>query len=516
MKGRLVLDYDCLGYGVWKPISNQTGTTCLGFGDEENLGVCKIMEKPRAQCQDDQIGATLLAPAASTCYVARSCGCNAHNAMCNRHGVKRNPVTASLVPFQKLLSEHVPVAAGHYAQHIAEYGGEWIRKWPEAKQKLIRESQAIDEIKPHKVKNMVKREIYPKPPTKARCIQFYPNLATQAEFGPEFTSLQKAWGKTMQRAEFGTCKVTFASGMNAKELGEWLSDVLQDYRDPWFYERDGKNWDSTLGAEAQAVKDQAYEFAGDAFCTFVHNSSIVEGLGCYKNGRLKYKLNFTTKSGHNDTTLGNNIVNAAITVMSFQGRKCDIIVAGDDLLVIVEGDFDCDAIVEREKAYGIKPEAYKYHHYEDVSFISGLFATTNDGKILFVPKPGRLIQRLFWTVHPPPPKRVRGYRRGVALGLLPTCGGMPIIGDWLRSYDDGSTVYRSGNSWKVWMYGEDAVTGELDNWFMRRYGLTKSEIAETTEIFVARAHEPVIVRTHVTDRLIMVDTCELDEREAGY
>lgn len=516
MAGRLVCDFESLEDGVHHPVSVQTPTTCLGFGDEKNLGVCKINERPGQFCEDNQAGATLMGPVSSMGFVARSCGCNAHNAMCNRHGAKRPPVTRSLIPFQKLLSEHIPSTALCYVEHFTEFGRDWINKWPLCKRAAIVHSQTYDPCEPGKVKNMVKREVYPKLPTKARCIQFYPNLRTQAEYAPEFTSLQKAWGKTMNRAQFGSCKVTFASGMNAEDLGLWMDNVLTDYRDPWFYERDGKNWDSTMGPEHQAVKDQAYYLAGESLCDFAHACAIVRGTGRYPNGKLKYTLEYTTKSGHNDTTLGNNIANAAVTVTAFQGLTCDILVAGDDLLVVVEGDYDFDEILGRENELGIKPEARKFHNIEETSFISGSFAIDDERKIAFVPKPGRLLTRLMWTVHPPAPKQVKGYLRGVALGLLPTVGGMPVIGAWLRCYDDEEIkIVELGKQWKKWMFGDTKTAPRLKGWFRRRYGLDDREVEELENTLILNAYNRCFVKSPALRRIIHVDTCGLDEREVG-
>jgi len=509
--GYLGLEYDDLDTGIHEPVSYIRGTHCLGFGDEFNLGNCKIFERPRGGCLDSKMGATLVGPVCSVAYVCRSCGCNAHNAMCNRHGAKAPKCTRSFKRFIAASHDVVEEVGRVYGEHMAVYGHHWIDRWPLTKAETILASQQVDGIYPERVKNMVKREVYPKVPTKARCIQFYPNLATQAEFAPETSSLQKSFTQVFYRVQIGKARCTFASGLNAEALGRWLKEVMSDYTDPWCYERDGKNWDATLTKPHNDFKVRMYACAGAKYCEFMNRARVVSGFGAYDNGMLRYKLKETVKSGHNDTTLGNNLINTGITWSSFEGLVCDILVAGDDLLVIVEGDFNADAIAEKERKFGIKPEYRKFHSVEDASFISGLFAKVGED-YAFIPKPGRLLQRLFWTVKPPPPKKLRAYQRGVAKGILATVADVPIIGDWLALVGDEGEVLEVYAE-RARFYERERAHYDFSGWFVRRYGLTDEEAEEARTILCSACVDRVIVRSPGLDKIIAVDTCDVEERE---
>lgn len=432
--------------------------------------------------------------------------------MCNRHGSKAPPCIEDFVLFHLELDKLEKEVADVYAMHFAEHEDEWVERWPEGKRKSIDVSRQYDAIRPDRVKCMVKREVNAKVPTKARCIQFYPNLATQSEFGPTTASLQKTWCQVFNRRQVGTCRITFSSGMDAAKLGAWMDEVLRDYTNPVFYERDGKNWDATMGETHHGIKRHAYKCAGKDFIEFIDKAAKVKGVGVFQTGVLRYSLDYTTKSGHNDTTLGNNLINAAVTWTAFQGLTCDIMIAGDDLIVVVEGDFDEHAIAQKERDCGIKPEYRKFYNVEDISYISGIFAVTDQG-VKFIAKPGRLLSLLFWTVKPPSPKprMLRGYQRGVAKGVLPTMGCVPVIGPWLQSIgDEGFTI--PDRSRRRYTYGA-TVNADFTGWFQRRYNLSTTDIARVEELLVGVNAQRCIISDPVLNRIVDRDMQDIDVRE---
>jgi hypothetical protein len=385
----------------------------------------------------------------------------------------------------------------------------WIKKWPASKRAQIEKSIREDYLYPNRVFNMVKREVNFACPSKARCIQYYPTMATQAMMAPQLYALQKAYARVLQSCGDGI-RVTFASGMTGSELGSWMSKVLERGR-AWFYERDGKSWDSSMGLLHHRLKMYAYGLAGRDVERFVDQGYSVLGRGRYGPERMLYRVVGTTKSGHNDTTLGNSLVNFAIAfeVMTVMGLRGDIIVAGDDLLVAVETDFDEREFARLESEYGIVPEYRKFDFYGDVSFISGIFVPSRFG-IAFVPKPGRLFAKLFWSVRPPSRKKEALYRHSVVQGLNPTCSGLPVVGRFLSVHD--SVQERVIGTDKYHAHFASAVEYDEKIWehFARRYGLLEVEFAlaeERLRFGVGLLIDPVI------ERMTEVDCAELDQRK---
>lgn len=527
--------------GLHRLASRVTNTVCLGKGDLANLGDnCKIMDRiPDACRRPEQMGATLMGPVASVAFVCRSCACNAHNAICNRHGKKAPPCLAGFGAYERWLEVEVhPEFESRYVEEIHKYrdSGEWLAKWPGSKRDAIEESVQWDRFAPDRVKCMVKREINHKAPTKARLIQFYRTLRTQAFKGPEFTALQKSLTAAMnattrihaRRDGAPDISVTFASGKNARELGDWMSEAHRNARGRQitYYERDGKNWDATMQEPAQRLRERLYARVDESLARFAERCSIVRGCGVFTGIRLRYKLSYTVKSGHNDTTIGNNIVNAGITYSCLEsfGVSGAILVAGDDLLVVVYGDFDADKFAELEATYGIVPEYRKFHKVSDVTFISGIWFVTDYG-YTFTPKPGRLLARLFWTTNPPPPKQATAYVKGVVLGLWPSVGNMPVIGKWLdkvyRLYGCAETdeVWESRSSTRKREFNEGNYDFDETSRcaFYDRYRVLECEVADC-ERMIESMTDPFVYMVHpVLTRMLEVDNAEITDRDAeGY
>jgi len=391
----------------------------------------------------------------------------------------------------------------------------WLLKWPFGKQQSIVASVRDDLERPEKVKAMVKREVNHKAPSKARLIQFYWNLATQALFGPQFYTMQKTLGHVFRRRHMpGEIDITFASGMTAVEIGEWMGEVLREGAVS-FYERDGKNWDSSMQAQHAEFRQAVYRSVDPELANFAKSCDKVKGFAVFPGGVLRYTMNYTVKSGHNDTTLGNSLINAAITYAAMKrlGIPGSILVAGDDLLVAARRPVPLKEMVAAEAEYGITPEARVFDDYERVTFISGMW--TSDGDIIgFVPLPGRLFARLWWTVKPPALRKQKAYLRGVARGLLPAAGELPVVGEMLRSFDSYGEEIRSDKGRQFhgskFSFGEGVYAA-----FSRRYGVTVDELLDCEAFLRALPAHPLVLKHPVLDRFMSVDMADIAERGDG-
>jgi len=442
--------------------------------------------------------------------------------MCNRHGVEPPVCTGSFREYEDWVNEGAHELQTWISHFRKDYEFDWIGKWTKAKQEAIKSSVRDDQILPDRVKNMVKRECGHGFPKKARCIQFYKNLATQAKFAPEFTALQKAVGRWCYdravRSPPSVVTVTCASGMNAKEIGEWMAWAMGRRKEPRFYERDGKNWDATMQEPHQSNKELVYALSSEELKQFARDCAVVKGGGSFNGEPLLYTLQYTTKSGHNDTTLGNNLNNAAVTMCAMKelGIVGDILVAGDDLIVVIEGDFSAGQLAAVEATYGIKPEARGFSNVLDVTFISGCWFPNRDG-YFFSPKPGRLMRRLFWTTKPPPAKHRSAYLNGVCRGLRMTCGDMPVVGVLLTSTIDDKCRYEwrmHQDNHKLEVYGAveqlfDDVSFEA---FLLKYRLTHQEVLDCEEFLLRTTGLTGIIAHNVLSKIELVDLAELEDR----
>jgi hypothetical protein len=498
-------------YGVY------TDTVCLGYGDESLLGEhCRVLSCRRfATCPDaEKRGAALLGFATRMAFVCRKCLCNSHNALCHRHGLRQPPVLRNVMDAYPAFSRAIKPLFADYAFHPMIDRPTWLAKWPAGKQNAFVFSCYFDAILPSRVKAMVKWEVYAKMPTKARLIQFYRNLATQAEYAPEFTAAQKVICEHFRNADMGDgIDVTFQSGMTAERISDWMRDCVRRGA-RCYYERDGKAWDSTMGPTHAAFRQRVYADFDEKFAAFVAACDCVKGFSALPAGMFRYKVDFTVKSGHNDTTLGNSLINAAIAYLAFQraGVRCSIIVAGDDLLVACYDDVELGLIRAYEAEYGIVPEARVFTSFAQTSFISGIFIEDEHTQY-FVPSPGRLFERLWWSVKPPALKHVAAYQRGVALGLWPVCARIPALRVLLGKFLGSGKVGRSDKGYIF--RGSEYEMGDVMPSMCLRYALSRADFEELEAWLWGLPPEPLLLVHPVLDRIAAVDSADIADRGVG-
>jgi len=464
-----------------------------------------------------------MGPVCRPAYVCRSCICNAHNALCNRHAKKRPEFTHSFDLAVAWFTKHQQALQYQYAEAGMEWTDErWIHKWSASKQLQIIRSRLFDSYRPGDVDFMVKREVYPEPKDKARGIQMYSNLRTQASYAPRITAVQKAVAKVFSptAVEVDGVRFIFSSGLNNLELGQWMDSVVsRGFK--FFYERDGKSWDATMGPAHQELKETVVGLVDREVSSFLRECYHTRGRFIGRGGRrLVYNVAGTTKSGHNDTSLGNSIINAAIALEAvFDAKRvcpdlrADILVMGDDLLVAFSERVDVDRLIEVESACGIVPEARGFDDPEDVSFISGLFVPTLNG-FRFCSKPGSLLSKLFWSCKPPSWRKAQAYRNGVVVGLLPTYAEWPIVGKFLRSQLRGMDRFVD-RKLQIWLDDLTPIPfdSQVAQWFSRRYRLDPALVANAEEMLGSLCPGPCYLVDPALETIILRDSQELCDRD---
>jgi hypothetical protein len=264
------------------------------------------------------------------------------------------------------------------------------------------------------------------------------------------------------------------------------------------------------------LKLHAYKFMGTDFLNFVESGYSVRGRCGFGEQAVVYSLTGTTKSGHLDTTLGNSLINAGIAYEACValGYKADIMVAGDDLIVIVEGEIDGPMMASIEKDYGIQPEYRVFDSWRDISYISGIWMEVSRDVIGFFPKPGRLLARLFWTCKEFPEKDLDNFKHSVVAGQLALCGQVPVIGAFLRAADrQGKLVYTGKNKSELADGGSFTVDRAHMLEFMAcRYDVTISELIQLEEWYTALGGVDGLVVHPTVEKILAVDLADVLER----
>lgn len=500
-------------------------TYCLGptdlslIGEQANILSVPLGFAGNPDCLvPDKRGARLMGLTVGPGFKMRNCPCNAVSAIVLRHGARVPRPTADVCDALPYFERAITEAMGYFAAHPCRRFTVWNARWARSKAAGFVWSGAFEAVRSGEGKAMIKSEVYHKVPTKARLIQFYKNYHTQSYFAPLCYSLQKSLTAVFQFHELAPgITATFGSGKNARDLATWMTQCL-GYGASWWLERDGKNWDSTLGPRCTKFRRRFYRRFDRHFAKFIaamnrstRNTIVFRGLG-----RLIYVIRHTMKSGHNDTTLSNSLINIAIALMTMLtlGLRGHIIATGDDLLISGCGRAPTvDEWVRAERVYGILPEANVFFSPFRVSFVSGIFVS--DGEVIaFVPILGRQLARLWWTVHDP-----QGYSSeyctGVALGLLPTCRDIPIMRQLLLPYVTASRALKSD---KGYMYRDaDQPLGDgIWDFYASRYDIHVADLRSCDAFMSTLAPAPSYVSHPVLDRICEFDALPIERRPTTW
>lgn len=494
---------------------------------------CLFCDRP------SQPGATVLGVVFAPVQVARQCSCNIMNALANRHAVVQPEVQADFEPgdldfvmFKRIVALYDFIKPQIEGSWLVYKGNELIRsKWPRSKALNIIRSLCRDQVRPDLVKSFIKREISKiclhgqGLLTKARLIQGYVNEATMAAFGVEFCAFQKAlaslWSVDEPYELYPGIWVSMASGCDPRSIAAW-ADVMCY----WWYERDGKCWDATMSRPHFMYKLACLKLIDPNLAGFAATSMKVRGFanGAKDADSVVYDLDCTVKSGQNDTTSGNSLINGVITARVFRdlGLSGRILVAGDDMLAAVLTDCDPSvigsAIAARERQYGIVPEYGCFEHVEDTSFVSANFYNFG-GKLYFLPSLGRQLAKLWYTVQKVHPKRVAAYRNGVAKCMLSIVGSAPVFSEFFSTgLSDGEAVLFDQADWWVWRPVDkpllDGVSDvEILVGLASRYSCSVQVIREFREFLAGVPPGFIGLASHPTADLVMArDLADMPDR----
>lgn len=391
----------------------------------------------------------------------------------------------------------------------------WVARLTATRANQLQEATLYSAAVARLVKAFTKTEASVAPPTKARLIQGYGDESAQAEHAVLTYAIQQVAKKWFSNREVEGRQYTFGSGLSPEAIADWPTQasnyvaatecddrcgcychcpaIASDHvrcqcnLEEQFVEVDFSNFDAHNSA-AHFWASYVFYYAAirhlhvtmrRAYLQFVVDCFDV--TTCFNNGygSVLARVYGTTKSGHNDTTLGNTL--RSIAMYMEVNPECSYgsatICAGDDGLTIARGRHSC--YVTEFGLHGMKAKMRSWDSLIEASFLSGLWAEVGD-ELVFVSKPGRMLVKQFWS-HPPPPD-VASWRATVARGVYPGARLVPGLREFvLKHWEDGLPESKAAVAklrWSPmtteWPYPDDAAA----DWFYRRYALSPADVAE--------------------------------------
>lgn len=503
-------------------ITNITEVECVGKTLEYDIDPAHTFDENQPiQCDGrKEVGGRLIGLASYVPLVPGKCCCNAFNAIVKRHLNRRPPVTLGFQEAKEYYKCFKVLLKTTYDSKQAFWSTEWIDKWNTTRKNQLQTADLFDRDRPGEVESHLKRELYVKLLLKkCRMIQAYASLKTQVNCGPKIYSAQKAFAEVFDGSRaINGIDVTFASGMTNEDLSRWMFDTLQRTPNCSFYERDGANWDSTMGRTHHDLKYFIYSYFDRELTEYMRQCEVVRGTIKTPQHKFKYRANGTTKSGHNDTSLGNSIVNAGIAIVAMRKLNLTgrILVMGDDLLIAVNGEFDQHELASLESRLGITPEYNKFTSWQHVSFISGVwYPSNNQYGFVFAPRISSILDKLFWTVQPVRPKLEAGVKMGIIKCVQCFMQDFPIVSEFLKANVVSGVQAVEVETWKykhIFTEGMRTSYRLLYSYFLSHYQLLPSEIDDCISLLSSCTGLVGILSHPTIDKIREVDRADVGQR----
>ena len=392
--------------------------------------------------------------------ILASCGSNAVNALMKRHLA---PPTNRIRSFVcRLLEGNVRFQRSFKTQFAVHYE-EWRTRKSKVKVERIEKSVAEDRVDFTRVQFMIKKEVncqvFAEPVTikKARGIQFAINERSAYEFVDYFDAFSSALVEESAREFYLNgikMLLCYSAKMSHADISRFATESEQE-RAQYVYslidERDGKNWDANIQVPHREALIRVYaECGGQEFARYVSSGVHITGRFFAKGWdcSIKYEVNGTVKSGHGDTSCGNGALNREVSAQALASLPKHLrpvrvrgLIMGDDYIAwlyfshAVDPDELSKALNEAEAQLGIHPERGLFSRIEHASFISlGFFRAHNMVDIIALPKVGRLLCRLFWTVTELRGRDPRRLASGIAASFYPLFNTMPLMREFLSHH----------------------------------------------------------------------------------
>jgi len=278
-------------------------------------------------------------------------------------------------------------------------------------------------------------------------------------------------------------RVFYASGTTGSDIGAWREKFSD--RSVTLIEIDQSRYDAHQGVSCYEIENSVYSAVGIDQTSFARESFCAQRntIGYCSNG-TKYQVGYTRKSGDQNTSVGNSIINGIVTtaVLNKHGLTGTMVVLGDDNLIVVEGRVKVNeqSIIDSFEAYGFKAKVKVAYEWHEVEFCSSLFWPVQDGYVLG-PKIGRRLPKVGFNLrHLADP-----FVKGMLIGFDFETGELPcfrvytahclslLTGVEQREYIDPEQQY------KIKASNRPVFCDATADFFYARYGVTV-KIAETT------------------------------------
>lgn len=351
---------------------------------------------------------------------------------------------------------------------------EWLSMQPKQKRDLYTaflkgdKPYVVQNVKNHRRNFFIKDEVLY--PTKdldkkfPRGIQGLATPALNAVLGPFMHSVSESL-KTLNPKWF------YTSGATADQLCQWYCDCINaGYH---FIEDDFSSYDATQGAGCHLTELKFYH---DFFQPNVDVSTMLKfqsrTVGYSKH--FKYTCKYTRKSGDQNTSVGNTILNFIAHHYALSELGCEdyrMMAVGDDNLIAVKQQIDLSEMGCIIESLGLKPKLSQ--SVDRPSYCSGYFAPYKD-TFLFMPTLFRRLSKIGFTVNKLPRNVSPTARMKGNMLSVPQFKVLPVFRVLYEHYNGLDVSPNYANEYEYMNKRQDVEDRcpSTDEWFCNIYGIT--------------------------------------------
>lgn len=466
---------------------------------------------------DKKDGLHLYGPA--TAYlipqIAKGCACNEYIGVRNRVVFKKpNEATRGMLErlnsFFESTKRTVFGDQKRKCEIMTDQG--WLKYVPSKKREMYKEGMSqlhkgkdVD----YKIKAFIKQEaILKNEPFDPRIIQGR-DVVYNCVIGPTILTASKilsaSWSVFNNRCkyvydEFAFPVATYASGYTRNKLGLWHQRSMEFLTafssDIVVYENDFSRWDRTVCSELIELEFKVYKWFFKLPAKVQRGlKAQLKNLGYTRHG-VKYTSEGTRKSGDQNTSVGNTILNALIHLFIFceasgitDPSKLPIrsIFLGDDGYILCDRKLAAKALKISKQIYlelGLKAKA-RIAELHEAEFCSSIFVPVN-GTYILAPKPGRILCKTFYSRKKLNFKKQQQWVKGICQGFLGDVSVFPWLVVLFRSILARTThvkAWRDPDKFHQYTFRSESVVKadwESVDYLCRRYSISVSDLKEVT------------------------------------
>lgn len=218
----------------------------------------------------------------------------------------------------------------------------------------------------------------------------------------------------------------FAKGMTPNMKAQWLDGAWDEFPNPVAVLMDHSSYDAHLTNAIRCWERRFYcqYYPGDKRLKHLLDLQRIQ-KGKTANG-IRYKVHGTMCSGDYNTSLGDNIINAAIILYAFRNVRCRILADGDDSVVIVDKS-DLDLVdTDAFRQVGLSTKIDYAYEKSQVEFCQSKPIQTSVGP-KYVRNPNRIWSKTAYTCKSYSGKAWFGLLKAVGMSELACNRGVPVL-----------------------------------------------------------------------------------------